>query len=293
MHIVVAGSSGLIGSALVESLGRAGHRVTRLVRDRVTGADQVRWDPETFGVPPAALTDVGAVISMGGKNLGNGRWSGSFKQQLRDSRITPTAVLAEAVHDAGVPTFLSASATGFYGDTGDVAVTESAGPGSGFLASLAVDWEAATVGAGDARVAVLRTAPVLARNGGMLGRLRPLYRLGLGGPIGDGQQFFSWISLPDTVNALIHVLTNDTISGPVNLAAPQQVRYGDFSEQLARRLRRPSLLRVPAPLARFAAGELVDDLVLTSSRVEPAVLTDTGFVFAHPTLPAALEYSGA
>lgn len=293
MHIVVAGSSGLIGSALVDALGRGGHRVTRLVRDRVTGDGQIRWDPETFGVPPGTLTGVDAVISLGGKNLGNGRWSGSFKQQLRDSRITPTAVLAEAVRDAGVPALISASATGYYGDTGGAAVTESAGPGTGFLADLAVDWEAATVGADGARVALLRTAPVLARTGGMLGRIRPLYRLGLGGPIGDGQQFFSWISLPDTVHAITHILANDTISGPVNLAAPQQVRYGDFSEQLARRLRRPSLLRVPATLARLAAGELVDDLVLTSSRVEPAVLTDTGFLFAHPTLPAALEYSGA
>ncbi len=293
MHVVVAGSSGLVGSGLVESLRRTGHRVTRLVRDRVTGDDQVRWDPETFGVPPGTLRGADAVIGLGGKGLGNGRWSGSFKQQLRDSRITPTTVLAEAVHDAGVPVFISASATGYYGDTGEEAATEATGPGTGFLADLTVDWEAATGGAYGSRVALLRTAPVLARSGGMLGRLRPLYRLGLGGPIGDGQQFFSWISLPDTIAAINYVLTDDALCGPVNLAAPQQVRYGDFSEQLARQLRRPALLRVPAPLARIGAGELVDDLILTSSRVEPAALTDAGFVFAHPILPAALEYSRA
>ena len=291
MRIVIAGSRGLIGSALVESLTRGGHEVTRLVRDRVSSENEIRWAPETFGVPPGALTDVDAVIGLGGKGLGNGRWSGSFKQQLRDSRITPTTVLADAVHEEGVPTFISASATGYYGDTGEDAVTESAGPGAGFLADLTADWEAATAGADGARIVHLRTAPVLARSGGLLGRLRPLYRLGLGGPIGDGQQFFSWISLPDTTKAITHILTNQQISGPVNLSAPQQVRYGDFSEQVARMLKRPSLLRVPASVARFAAGELIDDLVLTSSRVDPAVLTDTGFVFAHPTLPAALEYS--
>ncbi|GAC57052.1 hypothetical protein GOHSU_16_00090 [Gordonia hirsuta DSM 44140 = NBRC 16056] len=293
MRIAIAGSHGLIGSALAESLTRSGNEVVRLVREPVTGQDQIRWDPETFGIPPGALRGVDAVIGLGGKNLGNGRWSGSFKQQLRDSRIPPTTVLAEAVHEAQIPVFINASATGYYGDTGDEVATETTPPGEGFLAELTTDWEAATIPAQQARIVRLRTAPVLARRGGLLGRLRPLYRLGLGGPIGDGQQFFSWISLPDAVGAIEHALHDDLINGPMNLSAPQQVRYGDFSEQLARQLHRPSLLRVPAALARLVAGELVDGLVLTSSRVEPAVLTSRGYVFEHPTLAAALEYADA
>lgn len=293
MRIAIAGSHGLIGSALVESLTKSGHEVVRLVREPVTGPGQIRWDPETFGIPPGALRGVDAVIGLGGKNLGNGRWSGSFKQQLRDSRIPPTTVLAEAVQEAQIPVFINASATGYYGDTGDEAATETTPPGEGFLAELTTDWEAATIPAQDARIVRLRTAPVLARKGGMLARLRPVYRLGLGGPIGDGQQFFSWISLPDAIGAIEHALHDDLINGPMNLSAPQQVRYGEFSEQLARQLHRPSLLRVPASLARLVAGELVDGLVLTSSRVEPAVLTSRGYVFDHPTLAAALEYADA
>lgn len=291
MRIAVAGSHGLIGSALVASLERHGHQVVRLVREPVTGDGQVRWDPESFGVPPGSLTGVDAVVGLGGVNLGGRRWSGAFKQQLRDSRVTPTQVLAEAVHTAGVPVFVSASGAGYYGDTGETAATEDSPAGEGFVADLAADWEGATAAAEDgARVVRLRTTPVLSRRGGLLGRLRPLYRLGLGGPIGDGQQFFSWISLADAVSAIRHALDTPEISGPVNLSAPQQVRYGDFSDQLARRLHRRSLLRVPAGVARAVGGELAEELILVSSRVEPEVLTDSGFVFAHPILPAALEY---
>ncbi|MFT3661931.1 MAG: TIGR01777 family oxidoreductase [Gordonia sp. (in: high G+C Gram-positive bacteria)] len=293
MRIAVAGSHGLIGSALVESLGRAGHHVVRLVRRPATATDEVRWDPEGFGVPPGAFDGLDAVVALGGVGLGTRRWSGWFKQQLRDSRVGPTTVLAEAVAAAGVPVFLGASATGFYGDTGDHAVTEEDPGGTGFLADLTADWEAATAPAAGARVVHLRTAPVLSRRGGLLGTLRPLYRLGIGGPIGDGRQFFSWIALDDEVAAIGHVLESDSISGPVNLAAPQPVRYGDFSEQLARRLHRRSLLRVPARVAKAAGGELVEELVLTSSRVEPKVLQNRGFAFARPTLPEALEYTRA
>lgn len=293
MRIAVAGSHGLIGSALVDSLTRSGHRVLRLVRDPAGPGDQVRWDPETIGVPPGALDGVDAVVGLGGAGLADRRWSGWVKQRLRDSRITPTAVLAEAVDQAGVPVFVSASATGFYGDTGEQAVDESSPAGAGFLADLAADWEAATAPAQTARVVALRTAPVLSRTGGLLGRLRPIYRIGAGGVIGDGQQFFSWISLPDAVAAITHVLFDAQIAGPVNLAAPQPVRYADFSAQLARQVSRPSWLRVPARVAKAVGGELVEELILTSSRVEPTVLTSTGFVFAHPTLPAAMEYARA
>ncbi len=293
MRIAVAGSHGLIGSALVDSLSRSGHQVLRLVRGPAAGEGEVRWDPETVGVPPGTFDGVDAVVGLGGAGLADRRWSGWVKQRLRDSRITPTAVLAEAVQQAGVPVFVSASATGYYGDTGEEAADESSPAGSGFLADLTVDWEAATAAATAARVVSLRTAPVLSRTGGLLGRLRPVYRIGAGGVIGDGSQFFSWISLPDTVAAIRHVLFDAQVDGPVNLVAPQPVRYADFSAQLARQASRPSWLRVPARVAKAVGGELVEELILTSSRVEPAVLTSTGFVFAHPTLPAAMEYARA
>lgn len=293
MRIAVAGSHGLIGSALAESLVGAGHEVLRLVRGPVTGDRQIRWDPDTFGVPPGALDGVDAVVGLGGVSLGSRRWSGMVKQRLRDSRITPTGVLAEAVQQAGVPVFLSASATGFYGDTGEDAATEDSPVGRGFLADLTADWEAATAPAESARVVHLRTAPVLSGSGGLLGRLRPIYRLGLGGRIGDGSQFFSWITLADEIRAIGHLLDDAAVSGPVNLAAPQAVRYGDFSAHLARLVGRRDMLPVPARLARAVGGELVDELILTSSRVEPTVLTGRGFVFAHPTLSAALEYTRA
>lgn len=292
MRIAVAGSSGLIGSALVTALDSAGHSVRRLVRREASGPGEFSWDPETFGVPAEALADVDAVINLGGVGVGNGRWSGRFKQELRDSRITPTVVLAEAVRDAGVGVLLSASATGFYGDTGDREVTESDGRGSGFLAELTVDWEhAATAHAGpDTRVVLMRTAPVLAPRGGVLARLRPLFKLGLGGPIGDGRQYFSWISLVDEIRAITYLL-DAPISGPVNLAAPAPVPFADFVGALGHAVHRPTLLRVPAFAARAVGGEMVEEMVLYSQRVAPGVLSAADFDFTHTTISDALDYA--
>lgn len=292
MRIAVAGSSGLIGNALVNSLRAAGHTVTRLVRREARADDEFSWDPETIGVPPESLDGVDAVVSLGGVGVGNQRWTGRFKQELRDSRITPTEVLAEAVRDAGVPTFLSASATGFYGDTGSHAATESDHAGDGFLAGLVTDWEqAATANAGrDTRVVLLRTAPVLSPKGGLLAKLRPIFRLGLGGPIGDGKQYFSWISLADEVRA-IEFLLGSSISGPVNLSAPAPVPFGTFVDALGRSVHRPAFLPVPAFAARFVGGEMAEEMILFSQRVVPGVLTDNDFTFDHPDIDSALEYT--
>ncbi len=292
MRVAVAGSQGLIGSALVTSLRAAGHTVHRLVRREALDDDEFSWDPETFGVPPESLDGVDAVVSLGGVGVGNQRWTGRFKQELRDSRITPTEVLAEAVRDAGVPTFLSASATGFYGDTGSHAATESDHAGDGFLAGLVTDWEqAATANAGrDARVVLLRTAPVLSPKGGLLAKLRPIFRLGLGGPIGDGKQYFSWISLADEVRA-IEFLLGSSISGPVNLSAPAPVPFGTFVDALGRSVHRPAFLPVPAFAARFVGGEMAEEMILFSQRVVPGVLTDNDFTFDHPDIDSALEYT--
>lgn len=292
MRVAVAGSQGLIGSALVTSLRAAGHTVHRLVRREALDDDEFSWDPETFGVPPESLDGVDAVVSLGGVGVGNQRWTGRFKQELRDSRITPTEVLAEAVRDAGVPTFLSASATGFYGDTGSHAATESDHAGDGFLAGLVTDWEqAATANAGrDTRVVLLRTAPVLSPKGGLLAKLRPIFRLGLGGPIGDGKQYFSWISLADEVRA-IKFLLGSSISGPVNLSAPAPVPFGTFVDALGRSVHRPAFLPVPAFAARFVGGEMAEEMILFSQRVVPGVLTDNDFTFDHPDIDSALEYT--
>ncbi|GAB88100.1 TIGR01777 family oxidoreductase [Gordonia rhizosphera] len=294
MRIAVAGSQGLIGSAVVSALRGAGHTVVRLVRREALSDDEFSWDPETFGVPAESLEGVDAVIGLGGVGIGNQLWTGRFKQELRDSRITPTEVLAEAVAAARVPTFLSASATGYYGDTGSRAATESDGPGEGFLAGLVTDWEsAATANAGpDTRVVLLRTAPVLSRRGGMLGRLRPLFKLGLGGSIGNGKQYFSWISLPDEIRAIAFLLES-SISGPVNLAAPGAVPYGEFVDALGRSVHRPTLMSVPGFVAGRLGGEMAQEMILISQRVAPGVLTEHGFSFDHPTIDAALEYANA
>ena len=293
MRIAVAGSRGLIGSALVPALVQAGHDVHTLVRRAPTTAREIPWSPAESGLDPRRLDGFDAVIGLGGQSIGAHRWSGQVKQQLRNSRIIPTGVLAEAVAEAGVGTFISASATGFYGDTGDAVADEATPHGDGFLAHLVVDWEEAAQSAGDARVVTLRTAPVLSPRGGLLGRLRPLYRLGLGARLGHGRQWFSWISLADQVAAICHILDRPALSGPVNLTAPQPVVFADFSAALARTVHRPAVMRVPATIARRLGGAMVEEMILASSRVAPSRLVEHGFTHRHPNIESALEYSCA
>ncbi|MFT4044766.1 MAG: TIGR01777 family oxidoreductase [Gordonia sp. (in: high G+C Gram-positive bacteria)] len=292
MRIAVAGSTGLIGSALTAALTDSGHQVRRLVRREPLSDGEFGWDPETIGVPAEAFDGVDAVISLGGVGVGNQRWSGRFKQQLRDSRITPTEVIAEAVRDAGVPTLISASASGYYGDTGDATATETAPAGAGFLAGLVSDWEnAATANAGpDTRVVLLRTSPVLSRGGGILAKLTPIFSLGLGGRIGSGKQYFSWISLVDEIRA-IEFLLESSIRGPVNLCAPSAVPFAEFVDALGHALHRPTVFAVPGALATLVGGELAQEMILFSQRVAPGVLTDNGFEFTHPGLSAALAFA--
>ena len=294
MRIAVAGSAGLIGSALVDTLRGSGHTVIRLVRRQVRADDEHYWDPETCGVDPHTLTGVEALVGLGGVGIGDHRWSGRFKQEIRDSRITPTEVLAEAAATAGVPLFVSASATGFYGDTGSHAAVETDPAGSGSLSEVVRDWEdAATSGAGPGvNVALLRTAPVIAERGGLLGRLKPLFRMGLGATFGDGDQYFSWITLPDEVSAIVTIIENN-ISGPVNLCAPNPVRFTDFAKALGSALHRPARLVVPGFVVRKLGGEMAEEMILHSQRVVPQVLTDTGFAFTHPDIESALEYASA
>jgi uncharacterized protein len=291
--VAIAGSSGLIGSALVSALRSADQRVLRLVRRAPANPDELHWNPDTGEFDTGNLAGVDAVVNLCGVNVGGGRWTGAFKQSLRDSRIAPTEVLAQAVADAGVPTLINASAVGYYGDTGSRTVDETASAGSGFLADLCTDWEAATepAGRGGARVVLARTGLVMAPKGGMLARLRPLFALGLGARLGNGRQYLPWISLRDEVRALMFAITEPAVAGPVNLTGPAPVTNADFTAALGRAVNRPTLLSIPGIAARLALGEFADEGLLASQRAVPAVLEHAGFDFDHNTIGEALSYA--
>jgi uncharacterized protein (TIGR01777 family) len=293
--VAIAGSSGLIGSALVAALRTADHRVLRIVRRAPANAGELHWDPDSGEIDTEALSGVDAVVNMCGINVGQRRWSGAFKQNLRDSRITPSEVLSTAVANAGVGVFINASAVGYYGDTKDRAVDETASAGSGFLAQLCVDWEAVTVPAQDAgaRVVLARTGVVLAAAGGALRQLRPLFSIGLGARLGSGRQYLSWISLEDTVRALQFAIFDERLSGPVNLTGPAPVTNAEFTGALGRAVNRRTPLMVPGFAIRAALGEFADETLLSGQRAIPAVLERNGFEFHHNTVGDALRYATA
>ena len=297
--VVVAGSGGLIGSALVKSLRADSVRVRRLVRPgsaHPSGVDDgvttLPWDPDRGVLPTDALDGAGAVVNLGGVGIGDRRWTPRYRALLRSSRLAGTGLLARelARRGADAPALVQASAMGVYGDRGDEPLPETARAGDGFLAELVTDWEAATDPARDAgvRVVLLRTSLVLTPDGGALGRLLPLLRAGLGGPLGDGREFWSWITLEDHVRAIRH-LTASGVHGPVNLASPDPVRNSELTRALARALHRPALLRVPAPALRLALGGFAGD-ILASARLVPRVLEADGFRWSQPRLADAVEW---
>lgn len=290
MRVVIAGSSGLIGTALVSQLRENGHEVLRLVRRTPQAPDERGWDPPAGHVQPGALDGAEAVVNLCGAGIGDKRWTGAYKQELRDSRMIPTDVLARAVAEQGVPVLLSGSAVGWYGDTGAMAVDETSRRGSGFLSDLCRDWEAATApaDAAGARVVHLRTGLVLSPSGGMMGRIRPIFRLGGGGRLGTGQQYWPWVSLDDHVCGVRHALETGTVRGPLNLTGPAPVTNAEFTRVLAEQMNRPAPFPVPAFALRVALGEFADEGVLVSQRVLPAALEQTGFSFRHRTLTEAL-----
>lgn len=293
MRIAITGSSGLIGSALVASLRRSGHDVVRLVRRTAARGDEIAWDPaaERGGLPPAAVAGLDAVINLAGAGIADRRWTGSYQAELRNSRIRGTSALVAALTAAGQPpsVLLSGSAIGWYGDTGGREVDESAPAGTGFLAGLARDWEAAAQPAADAgiRVITLRTGLVLSPRGGMLARLLPLFRLGLGSRLGPGTQVMSWICLREYTRIAEFLLQRDDITGPVNLTAPSPVTNAGFTAALAAAVHRPARLSVPGPVLRTALGGVSSDL-LASARVVPRALLSAGYEFRYPELPGAL-----
>jgi uncharacterized protein len=293
--VAIAGSSGLIGSALVTALRTADQKVLRIVRRTPANASELHWDPDSGELDAGALTGVDAVVNLCGIGIGRRRWSGAFKQNLRDSRITPTEVLSAAVADAGVGVLVNASAVGYYGDTKDRAVDETASAGRGFLAQLCKDWEAATEPARDAgtRVVLARTGVVLASSGGALRRLRPVFSVGLGARLGSGRQYMAWISLEDQVRALQFVISDRRLSGPVNLTGPAPVTNAEFTAALGRAVNRSTPLMMPGFAVRAALGEFADEALLSGQRAIPAALERAGFEFHHNTVGEALRYATA
>jgi len=291
MRIAVTGSSGLVGSALVRSLTADGHTVVRLVRRAASRPDEVRWDPRAGTVDTASLGPVDAAVHLAGAGIGDKRWTAAYKRELRDSRVLGTTAIARALAalDPAPRVLVSGSALGFYGDTGDRAVDETAPPGGGFLAEICTEWEAATAPALEAgvRVAHIRTGLVVARGGGAWGRMFPLVKAGLGGRLGSGRQYWSFISLADEVAAIRYVLDHDAIAGPVNLTAPHPVTNAEATKAMGRALHRPTLFAVPPFALRAVLGEFAGE-ILTGQRVLPRVLLDAGFTFEHPTIDTAI-----
>jgi uncharacterized protein len=294
MRIVVGGSSGFIGTALVDRLRAAGHEVVRLVRRDSAAPDEITWRPSVEPLDPSTVDGADAVVNLAGIGVGTHRWNAAFKALIRASRVNSTQALASAIAAAATPprVLLNASAVGFYGDTGDHEVDESAPPGSGYFPAVCQAWEAATEPAEAAgiRVAHLRTGLVVGPGGGVLKPLLPLFRFGLGGPLGNGRQWMPWISLADEVAAIEFLLTADAVAGAVNLTGPAPVTNREFSRTLGRVLHRPAVLPVPAFALRIVVGEFGAEAV-RSQRVLPAVLAGAGYRFEHADLESALRWS--
>ena len=291
MKVVVTGSSGLIGSALVRSLRADGHDVVRLVRRQPREPDERQWDPASRRLDPGHLAGADAVVHLAGVGIGDRRWTEDHKRKVLDSRVDGTSTIAATTAGLAEPdrprVVVAASAVGFYGDTGDEAVDESAPVGQGFLADVVRQWEAAAEGAGT-RVVNVRSGIVLSADGGALGKVLPLFRLGVGGRLGSGRQWMSWIALPDEIAALRFLISGDDISGPVNLTAPEPVRNADYTKAIGRAVHRPALAVVPPIALRAALGGFADEGVLVSQRVVPTRLEDAGFTFTFGDIDAAL-----
>lgn len=293
MHAAITGSSGLIGTALARSLREDGHTVTPLVRHDPGDDGTVRWDPAAGTLDAAALEGVDAVVHLAGAGIGDKRWSDERKREILESRTQGTGLIARTLADMEAPpaAFVSASAVGYYGDGGDAVLVEDSPHGDDFVAGVVQAWEAAAQPAIDAgiRTTFLRTAPVLASEGGILPRMALPFRLFVGGRLGSGRQWMSWITLDDAIGAIRFLLERDDLAGPVNLAAPEPVTNADMSAAIGSALHRPSLVPVPAIAPRLLLGrEMADSLLFISQRVHPGVLTDAGYEFAHPTIDRGL-----
>ena len=295
MKILISGASGLIGAALVKKLESTGHSVMRLVRGApLSDPDRVAWQPDKGLIDSTALEGFGAVIHLAGENIAGRRWNKKQKSRIENSRVGDTSLLARALLSVkNHPTvFICASAIGIYGDRKDEELDENSLPGEGFLAEVCKKWEAAAAIVKDrgTRLVNLRTGMVLTSEGGALPKMITPIKFGLGGKLGSGRQYMSWITLEDLVEAVVHILSENKISGPVNMVAPAPVTNAEFTKILARHLGRPAFFTVPAFILRLVAGEMAGPLLLASARVKPAKLMASGFQFRHPDLKIALTH---
>ena len=295
MKVLVSGSHGLVGKALVRSLTDDGHEVVRLVRgERAPGSPDVEWRPEQGHIDVEHLEGVQAVVHLAGESIASGRWTAEKKRAIRESRVKGTALLSDALAQLSRPpaVFLSASAIGYYGDRGDELLTEESAPGKDFLAGVCVEWEAATSPAKEKgiRTVCTRFGIILDPNEGALAKMLPPFRIGIGGRVGSGKQWVSWITLDDVVNGLKFLIEDASINGPVNFVTPNPVRNAEFAQTLGHVLARPTFVPVPEFGVRLAFGEMADALLLASQRVEPSVLQAKGFLFSWPTLEPALRH---
>ena len=298
MKIIVTGSTGLVGGALVRSLLADGHEVTRLVRGgaqgfRAPGTAAVHWNPERGEIDAAALEGHDGAVHLAGEPIAEGRWDEEKKRRILESRVKGTRLLAETLAGLGAKpkALVSASATGFYGDRGDEVLREESASGGDFLSEVCREWEKATLAASRAgvRVVHLRIGVVLSGEGGALAKMVTPFKLGLGGKLGSGRQYMSWIALEDLIGVIRRALEDESLRGPVNAVAPQPVTNGEFTKALGRALGRPTVFAVPAFAARLAFGETADALLLASTRVEPARLKEIGYQFRHPEIEGALR----
>jgi uncharacterized protein len=294
MRVLVTGSTGLIGRSLVPFLTTGGHAVTRLVRGVAAREGTVRWDPVLWSVDLEGLENLDAVVHLAGENIASRRWSERQKRAIRESRTEGTRLLCESLLKLQNPpkTLVCASAIGYYGDRGDALLDETSPPGTGFLPNVCRDWEAATqpVRARGIRVVNLRFGIVLSPAGGALAKMLLPFKLGAGGTIGSGRQYWSWVGIDDVVGAIHHALVCEQLNGPVNVVAPEPLMNREFTKILGKVLNRPTVLPVPAFGARMALGQMADELLLASARVVPRRLQETGYAFRFPTLEPALRH---
>ena len=293
MHVLVTGATGLVGSALIPFLTTGGHRVTRMGRSQA-GEGAVRWDPEEGVLNGADLEGFDAVVHLAGENIAGGRWTAAQKARIRDSRVKGTGLLCETLARLDRPpkTLVCASAIGYYGDRGEEALTEASAPGEGFLPEVCRAWEGATEPAvrKGIRVVNLRFGVVLSAEGGALAKMLFPFRMGAGGVLGSGRQYMSWIALDDAAGVIHHALVTDALRGPANAVSPQPVTNREYTKMLGRGLRRPTIFPMPAFAARMAFGEMADALLLSSQRVVPRRLEETGYIFRLPDLEGALRH---
>ena len=294
MKLLISGSHGLVGNALIKALEAGGHEIFRLVRHAPESDSEIEWSPDRYSIALARLEGFDAVVHLAGESIASGRWNEEKKRKIRESRVKGTKLLSDALANLARPprTFISASAIGYYGNRGDELLTETSPSGDDFLSRVCVEWENVTAHAAEKGIRVVNTrfGIILDSNGGALAKMLTPFRMGVGGKIGNGKQWMSWIALDDVVGGIEYVLANETVKGPVNFVAPNPVTNAEFTKTLGRVLSRPTMFPIPAFGARLVFGEMADALLLSSQRVEPIRMKEASYRFKYPELEPALSH---